>query len=87
MSGDANPPSEKANEDTIQVVGRVRPLNDAEERSNSKFIVSFKANDDQQISIGVSSSFIYHLTLFFSAFKLNGTLEVIFQKFDLSFGI
>ena len=53
------PPAEKpsANEDSIQVVARFRPLNDSEEKAGSRFIVSFpqsKGQDDQFVSIAVS---------------------------------
>ncbi|KAG0710966.1 Kinesin heavy chain [Chionoecetes opilio] len=50
MSGEA---PEKGNEDSIKVVARFRPLNDSEERAQSKFIVAFPQNkDDQLVSIG-----------------------------------
>lgn len=54
-----NKPS--ANEDSIQVVARFRPLNDSEERAKSRFVVSFPTNkgqDDQFVSIGVSFLFM-----------------------------
>ena len=42
-------------EDTIRVICRFRPLNDAEERAGSKFVVKFPAgSEDQCVSIGVS---------------------------------
>jgi len=43
------------NEDSIKVVARFRPLNDAEERAGSKFVVSFPPSTDEksgQVSIG-----------------------------------
>ncbi len=45
---------EAPGEDSIRVVCRFRPLNDAEERAGSKFIVKFPpGNDDQCINLGV----------------------------------
>merc|ERR1712212_948308 len=55
MSEGAPPPSSGGNEDSIKVVARFRPLNDAEERSGSKFVVSFPPSKDEnsgQVSIG-----------------------------------
>ena len=58
-------PEEKPNitpaEDSIQVVARFRPLNTTEEKTGSKFVVSFpasKGQDDQFVTIGVSYSFM-----------------------------
>lgn len=54
-------------EDTIRVICRFRPLNDAEERAGSKFVVKFPAgSEDQCVSIGVSytgSAFTKHLAI------------------------
>lgn len=56
MSEGGPPPSSGGgNEDSIKVVARFRPLNDAEERSGSKFVVSFPPSKDDksgQVSIG-----------------------------------
>ena len=51
MSAEREPPGE----DSIRVVCRFRPLNDAEERAGSKFVAKFPpGNDDQCINLGVS---------------------------------
>ena len=51
MAEEAPKPSE-ANEDSIKVICRFRPLNDTEERTGSKVIVKFPAgSDDQGVSI------------------------------------
>jgi kinesin family protein 5 len=45
----------QANEDSIRVICRFRPLNDTEEKTGSKFIMKFPSgSDDQCVSIGVS---------------------------------
>jgi kinesin family protein 5 len=45
---------EAPGEDSIRVVCRFRPLNDAEERAGSKFVVKFPpGTDDQCINLGV----------------------------------
>lgn len=44
---------ESADECSIKVVCRFRPLNDAEEKAGSKFVVKFPGSEDC-ISIGVS---------------------------------
>ena len=50
----APPEREAPGEDSIRVVCRFRPLNDAEERAGSKFIVKFPpGNDDQCVNLGV----------------------------------
>lgn len=46
------PPSDPAAEDSIKVVCRFRPLNDAEEKAGSKFIAKF--SDENCITIGVT---------------------------------
>ena len=43
---------EKPSEDNIRVVCRFRPLNNSEEKTNSKFVVKFP--DDQCASVSVS---------------------------------
>ena len=44
-----------ANEDSIRVICRFRPLNDTEEKTGSKFIMKFPSgSDDQCVSLGVS---------------------------------
>lgn len=46
-------PKMVANEDSIKVVCRFRPLNDTEEKTGSKFIIKFPSGtDDQCVSIG-----------------------------------
>ena len=45
---------EKPSEDNIRVVCRFRPLNNSEEKTNSKFVVKFP--DDQCASVSVSFS-------------------------------
>jgi len=45
------PPAQPEAEDSIKVVCRFRPLNDAEEKAGSKFIAKF--TDENCITIGV----------------------------------
>lgn len=45
------PPQPPAAEDSIKVVCRFRPLNDAEEKAGSKFVAKF--TDENCITIGV----------------------------------
>lgn len=48
-------------EDTIRVICRFRPLNDAEERAGSKFVVKFPAGSEEQcVSIGVSIPVVFN---------------------------
>ena len=48
----------QANEDSIKVICRFRPLNDTEEKTGSKFIIKFPSgSDDQCVSIGVRMCF------------------------------
>ena len=48
----------QANEDSIKVICRFRPLNDTEEKTGSKFIIKFPSgSDDQCVSIGVRMFF------------------------------
>eukprot|EP00090_Calanus_glacialis_P003713 TRINITY_DN1273_c0_g1_i1.p1 TRINITY_DN1273_c0_g1~~TRINITY_DN1273_c0_g1_i1.p1 ORF type:complete len:968 (-),score=442.44 TRINITY_DN1273_c0_g1_i1:1092-3995(-) len=45
--------AKEANEDSIRVICRFRPLNDTEEKTGSKFIMKFPSgSDDQCVSIG-----------------------------------
>lgn len=44
-----------ATEDNIKVVCRFRPINKSEKKINSKFIVKFPTNDDENyVTIGVN---------------------------------
>lgn len=59
---------EAPGEDSIRVVCRFRPLNDAEEKAGSKFVVKFSpGSDDQCINLAVSlsslQSFIFNLMI------------------------
>ena len=48
----------QANEDSIKVICRFRPLNDTEEKTGSKVIIKFPSgSDDQCVSIGVRMCF------------------------------
>ena len=48
----------QANEDSIKVICRFRPLNDTEEKTGSKCIIKFPSgSDDQCVSIGVRMCF------------------------------
>jgi len=50
---DAKDETKGANEDSIRVICRFRPLNDTEEKTGSKFIMKFPSgSDDQCVSIG-----------------------------------
>jgi len=52
MSDEKDGQNAPANEDSIKVVCRFRPLNDTEERTGSKFVVKFPSGtDDQCVSI------------------------------------
>ena len=59
MSDEKDGQNAPANEDSIKVVCRFRPLNDTEERTGSKFVVKFPSGtDDQCVSISVSRSIL-----------------------------
>ena len=91
MSAEREPPGE----DSIRVVCRFRPLNDAEEKAGSKFVVKFSpGSDDQCINLGVSLTLIWllalHLTfsciiqgkvyMFDKIFKPNATQEKVYNE-------
>nr|CAG4643721.1 EOG090X014G [Lepidurus arcticus] len=62
-------------EDSIRVVCRFRPLNDAEEKAGSKFVCKFPSgNDDQCVSIGGK------LYVFDKVFKPNATQEKVYSE-------
>jgi len=65
------PPQEPAAEDSIKVVCRFRPLNDAEEKAGSKFIAKF--TDENCIAIGGK---VY---VFDKVFKPNATQEKVYD--------
>nr|CAG4641460.1 EOG090X014G [Eurycercus lamellatus] len=66
---------EAPGEDSIRVVCRFRPLNDAEERAGSKFIVKFPpGNDDQCINLGGK---VY---MFDKVFKPNASQEKVYNE-------
>jgi len=53
MSEEKDAKDKEANEDSIRVICRFRPLNDTEEKTGSKFIMKFPSgSDDQCVSIG-----------------------------------
>nr|CAG4643016.1 EOG090X014G [Ilyocryptus agilis] len=71
MSAEREPPGE----DSIRVVCRFRPLNDAEERAGSKFIVKFSpGNDDQCFSLGGKTY------VFDKVFKPNANQEKVYNE-------
>lgn len=65
------PASDPAAEDSIKVVCRFRPLNDAEEKAGSKFIAKF--TDENCIAIGGK---VY---VFDKVFKPNATQEKVYD--------
>lgn len=74
--GEVQPPLPVA-EDSIQVVARFRPLNDSEERTGSRFIVSFpssKGQEDQHVSIAGKTYQFDHIL------KPNITQENVYNK-------
>lgn len=62
---DMNLPHEPPAEDSIKVVCRFRPLNDAEEKAGSKFIAKFPPGTEECLSLTVSNFlfFTQHLLL------------------------
>ncbi|XP_076361911.1 kinesin heavy chain-like isoform X2 [Tachypleus tridentatus] len=66
--------TDNSSECGIQVVCRFRPLNDAEERAGSKFIVKFHQNSEECISIG-NKVYIYD-----KVFKPNATQEKVYNE-------
>jgi len=71
MSAEREPPGE----DSIRVVCRFRPLNDAEEKAGSKFVVKFSpGSDDQCINLGGK---VY---MFDKIFKPNATQEKVYNE-------
>lgn len=58
-----NLPHEPPAEDSIKVVCRFRPLNDAEEKAGSKFIAKFPPGTEECLSLSVSNIFIASLLL------------------------
>nr|SVE70258.1 EOG090X014G [Daphnia similis] len=66
---------EAPGEDSIRVVCRFRPLNDAEERAGSKFVVKFPpGTDDQCINLGGK---VY---MFDKVFKPNASQEKVYNE-------
>ena len=59
MSAEREPPGE----DSIRVVCRFRPLNDAEEKAGSKFIAKFPPGSDECVNLGVSI-YVYFVFVF-----------------------
>lgn len=53
-----NLPHEPPAEDSIKVVCRFRPLNDAEEKAGSKFIAKFPPGTEECLSLSVSNVYI-----------------------------
>jgi len=47
----SEPPAPPASDETIKVVCRVRPLNSAEEKAGSKFILKFPSDDSIACSV------------------------------------
>lgn len=66
MGGEEEAPNQQA-DDSIRVICRVRPLNKSEEAAGSKFVTSFpssRGQEDQMVSVGVSTtSAFFSLTL------------------------
>lgn len=58
-----NLPHEPPAEDSIKVVCRFRPLNDAEEKAGSKFIAKFPPGTEECLSLSVSNIFIASLLM------------------------
>ncbi|CAG7837954.1 unnamed protein product, partial [Allacma fusca] len=65
-------PAEPAAEDSIKVVCRFRPLNDAEEKAGSKFVAKF--TDENCVSIGGK---VY---IFDKVFKPNASQEKVYEE-------
>lgn len=59
----ALPGSNPGEDCNIRVVCRVRPLNDIEKSKESKFVVKFHDDNEGQISLNVSITNIFRLTL------------------------
>ena len=57
-----------ADECSIRVVARFRPLNDSEERAGSKSVVKFPADQEETVLISVCLVFLF----FFFDFRDNG---------------
>lgn len=64
-----NLPHEPPAEDSIKVVCRFRPLNDAEEKAGSKFIAKFPPGTEECLSLTVRIFFLYlNFNLFMNGF-------------------
>lgn len=74
MNQSTNAPEAPPSECNIKVVCRFRPLNDAEERAGSRFIVKFPSGSEDCISIG-GKVYMYD-----KVFKPNATQEKVYNE-------
>lgn len=70
-----NLPHEPPAEDSIKVVCRFRPLNDAEEKAGSKFIAKFPPGTEECLSLAVNV--LFHI----SFVNVDNVIELLYHRY------